>query len=73
MFKKIEDRIKGSGGEDQIMKYLKGVNFPINKQNLITALKNNNAPQEILSALDKLPDANYNSPQDLVKALKSKL
>ena len=69
MFKNLGDAVKGFGGPDQIMKYAKGINFPTNKQNLINAFKNNNAPQEFMTALDKLPDRNYNSPQDLISGL----
>ncbi|MDQ1280426.1 MAG: hypothetical protein QG670_1689 [Thermoproteota archaeon] len=72
MFKNISDRIRASGKENEIMKYVRGINFPISKQNLISALKNNNAPSEVISTLDKLPEMTYNSPQDLVNALKGK-
>ena len=70
----FEDLTKGLGGfvsPDQIMKFAKGVKFPTNKQGLVDSFKNNNAPKEIISAIDKLPDKNYNSPQDLLGALTS--
>jgi hypothetical protein len=72
MFKGLGDKIKGLG-TDEIMKYLKGVNFPASKQNILSAFTNNNAPKEMMSALGNLPASNYNSPQDLISALKSKL
>ena len=73
MFKDLGEAVKGFGSPDQIMKYAKGINFPTSKQNLVSAFKNNNAPQEFISALDKLPDKNYNSPQDLISGLTSML
>jgi hypothetical protein len=73
VFKDLGQAVKGFGSPDQIMKYAKGVNFPASKQNLVSAFKNNNAPQELISVLDKLPDKNYNSPQDLISGLTSGL
>jgi hypothetical protein len=55
------------------MKYMKGVNSPASKQSLVSAITNNNAPKEMTSALNNPPAANYNSPQDLIGALKGKL
>ena len=72
MFKGLGDKIKGLGG-DEIMKYVKGLNFPASTQNVQTAFKNNNAPTELMSALGKLPNMNFNSAQDLINAIKGKL
>ena len=72
IFKGLGDKIKGLGG-DEIMKYVKGLNFPASTQNVQTAFKNNNAPTELMSALGKLPNMNFNSAQDLINAIKGKL
>jgi hypothetical protein len=72
VFKGLGDKIKGLGG-DEIMKYVKGLNFPASTQNVQTAFKNNNAPTELMSALGKLPNMNFNSAQDLINAIKGKL
>ena len=69
MFKDLTEAAKGFASPDQIMKFAKGVKFPTSKQDLVSAFKNNNAPKEVISVLDKLPDKNYNSPQDLISAL----
>jgi len=69
VFKDLTEAAKGFASPDQIMKFAKGVKFPTSKQDLISALKNNNAPKQVISVLDKLPDKNYNSPQDLLSAL----
>ncbi len=74
MFKDLTEAAKGLvGGPDQIMKYAKGINFPTSKQKLVSAFRDNNAPKEILSVIDNLPDKDYNSPQDLISALSGKL
>jgi hypothetical protein len=67
--KAVKDFVK----PDQIMKYAKDIKFPTNKQGIVSAFKNGNAPQEIISALDKLPDKTYNSPQDLISGLSGML
>ena len=71
MFKNLTDTLKGSLKPDEIMKYAKGISFPASKQSLVSGFKNNNAPEQITSALDKLPDKTYNSPQDLISGLTS--
>jgi len=72
VFKGLGDKIKGLGGEE-IMKYVKGLNFPASKQNVESAFKNNNAPTEMMSVLSKLPDMNFDSAKDLINAIKGKL
>ncbi len=73
MFKGIGDKIKSLAG-DEIMKYLKGLNFPATKPDVQNAFKQNNAPAELTSALGKLPDnTKFNSAQDLINTLKGKL
>ena len=73
MFKDLTEAAKGFGSLDQIMKLAKGVKFPTSKKDLVSSFKNNNAPKEMISMLDKLPDKIYNSPQDLLSALTGSL
>ncbi len=72
MFKNLTDSIKGFVKPDDIMKFAKGIKFPATKQELVSSFKNNNAPKEMLSVIEKLPDKTYNSPQDLVSGLTGK-
>ena len=72
MFKGLGDKIKGLAG-DEIKKYMKGLNFPASTQNVMSAFKSNNAPPEIMSAVNKLPNTSFNSAQDLINAIKGKL
>ncbi len=75
MFKDLNlgESMKGFVNPDQIMKLAKGVKFPTNKQELVNSFRNNNAPNEILSLIEKLPDKTYNSPQDLISSLKGSI
>ncbi len=73
MFKNLEKDVEGFVKPEEIMKYIKGVNFPTSLQNIINTLKNNNAPPQIVSAANKLPNKTYNSPQDLANDIKDML
>jgi hypothetical protein len=53
-------------------RYLRGIEFPIGKQELLRRLEQNGAPSVIVSQVDKrLPEGQYRSPQDLIKRLRS--
>jgi hypothetical protein len=73
MFEDITKAAEGFVNPDQIMKLAKGIKFPSSKNELVNSFKNNNAPKEIISVIEKLPDKNYSSPQDLLSALPSML
>ncbi|MGE5637615.1 MAG: DUF2795 domain-containing protein [Chloroflexota bacterium] len=73
MFKNLEKDIGGFVKSEEIMKYLKGTNFPTNLQNIINTLRNNNAPPQVVSAANKLPNKTYNSPQDFANEIKDML
>ncbi|MGB3683847.1 MAG: DUF2795 domain-containing protein [Rubrobacteraceae bacterium] len=52
-------------------KYLQGVDFPIEKGTLVSKLEQNGAPSLVLDQVRKrLPEGEYQSPQDLVKKLR---
>ncbi len=52
-------------------RYLRGINFPIGKQELLRRLKENCAPGMVLDQVGKrLPEGQYRSPQDLIKRLR---
>ncbi len=51
--------------------YLRGIDFPIGKHELLRRLKENGAPSVVVDQVGKrLPEGHYRSPQDLVKRLK---
>ena len=53
----------------QIQKYLKGVDYPANKQTLIENAKKLGADDNVRESLEKLPDQEYESPVDVSQAL----
>ena len=53
-------------------RYLRGIDFPIGKQELLRRLKENGAPGMVVDqARKRLPEGQYRSPQDLIKRLRS--
>jgi hypothetical protein len=62
----------GTGNPDlsspaAVENYLKGINFPANKEALLNQAKNNNAPDDVMKTIQKLPDKEYGSPIDVGK------
>jgi hypothetical protein len=52
-------------------RYLRGIDFPIGKQELLHRLKENGVPSVVVDQLGKrLPEGQYRSPQDLMQRLK---
>jgi Protein of unknown function (DUF2795) len=53
-------------------RYLRGIDFPIGKRELLRRLKENGAPGVVVDQVGKrLPEGRYQSPQDLIKRLRS--
>ncbi len=50
----------------QIQRYLGGMEYPTNKQRLLAHVKEQGAPEEIVAALDIVPDREYDTPADLI-------
>jgi hypothetical protein len=61
---------RGVGGHSpaNMQKYLKGQNYPAQKNDLIRTAQDNNAPKEVLDILKDLPEDNFGGPQDVMKA-----
>jgi hypothetical protein len=53
----------------QLQKHLKGIDYPVNKKDLIQHAKKNGADQDICSILEQLPDEQYETPTDVNKAV----
>lgn len=61
------------GVSKRLDKYLAGVEFPLNKGQLISKLKENKVPGVAVSQLDKrLPQGEYSSAAEVLTALKQK-
>ena len=49
----------------QLQVYLKGIDYPVNKQQIIEKARSNNAPDNVLTFLNRLPERQYNYPTDV--------
>ena len=55
----------------QVGRYLKGVQFPARKEELLGSLERNGVPGPIIGQLRKrLPEGEYRGPQDVLSALR---
>lgn len=54
----------------QIQKYLKGVDYPADKQTLIKTAKQQGADESVCASLDQLPDEEFQTPADVSAAFK---
>lgn len=54
----------------QIQKYLKGVDYPASKQDLIKNAKKNGADESVCASLEQLPDEDFQTPADVSQAFK---
>ncbi|MCW5589078.1 MAG: DUF2795 domain-containing protein [Legionellales bacterium] len=52
-----------------IEKYLKGIDFPADKNEIVNQAKDNDAPDDVMSAIKNLPDNEYRSAVDVTKAV----
>lgn len=61
---------RGVGGESpaNVQKYLKGVDYPARKRDLVDQAKKNSAPDEVIQVIQKFPDHEFGGPQDVMKA-----
>jgi hypothetical protein len=53
----------------EIGKHLKGIKFPVNKENLVEHARQNQAPREILSVLERIPDREFRNAADVSKGV----
>jgi hypothetical protein len=53
----------------QVEKFLKGVDYPARKADLIKHAQQNGADKEVQATLEQLPDQQYQTPADVSKAI----
>ena len=53
----------------QIQKDLKGIDYPVNKQDFIKHAQQQGADENICSTLEQLPEQQYESPAEVSKAI----
>ena len=55
----------------QVGRCLKGIDFPVRKEELLRRLERNGVPGLLVGQLrERLPEKEYRSPQDVLSALK---
>lgn len=53
----------------QVQKYLKGMNYPASKEELIKQAQKNSATDDVISMLEQIKTNKFNTPADVSKAL----
>jgi hypothetical protein len=56
-------------GPIQIQRYLKGLQYPASKEDIIQRARDAGAPNEVVEFMQKLPDQEYKSPIDISKVV----
>ncbi len=51
----------------QIQVYLKGIDYPMDKKQLVAHAKSNNAPENVMAFLNRLPERQYRYPTDVAQ------
>ena len=61
---------RGLGGNSpaNVQFYLKGVEYPTDKQTLVEQARRNDAPPEVMDTIQRLDRDQYGGPQDVMKA-----
>lgn len=52
-------------------RYVKDANYPASKRDLVDFARRQNAPDNVVRALDNLPDQRFNSSMDVSKSMRS--
>ncbi len=62
---------RGVGGQSPstIAHYLKGIDFPAGKEDLIRHARGQEADEEVVGVLDRMPDQEYGSMADVMKGV----
>jgi len=53
----------------QVAKFLKGVDYPTSKADLIKRAEQNGADEQVRATLEQLPDQKFSSPTDVSKGI----
>lgn len=53
----------------EVEKYIKGIDFPCDKDELIQHARENDAPDEVLNFMDDFPDQEYGSAVDVARGI----
>jgi hypothetical protein len=53
----------------QLQKFLKGVDYPVSKQDLLKHIEQQGADEDVRATLEQLPDQQFQTPADVSKAV----
>ncbi|MBT2511985.1 DUF2795 domain-containing protein [Arthrobacter sp. ISL-30] len=53
----------------QVQKFLGGLDYPVGREDLVSKAKESGADENVLSALENLPDRQYDSPTAVSSAI----
>ena len=53
----------------QVEKFLKGINYPASKSDLLKHVEKNGASEQVRTVMSQLPDQRFNSAVELNKAI----
>jgi hypothetical protein len=53
----------------QVQKYLKGVDYPVSKNDLLKQVDDQGGDKSVRATLEKLPDKTYQTPADVSEAI----
>jgi hypothetical protein len=59
----------GSIGAAHIQHYLKDIEYPADKEQLLERARLEDAPQDVLDCIEQFPDLTYNSPVHVAQML----
>lgn len=61
----------GTSGQSpaHVTHYLRGIDFPVNKQDLVKHAKGQQADKEVIDVLEQMPDAQYANMADVMKGV----
>lgn len=57
----------GGGSPANVAQYLKGIDFPAGRDDLLRQAKKNHAEKAVLDQLNQMPDEQYESMADVMK------
>ncbi len=58
-----------AGNPTEIQRYLKGVDYPATKDDLISTADDNDAPDEVIENLQALREEQFAGPEEVTEAL----
>jgi len=63
--------VEGRGGviRAEVVRYLKGIDFPADKNRMLNQAKTNSAPDNVMSWISQLPERQYRDSDDVGQAV----